>query len=60
MRDIVIQINGTEIGISAKHNHQAVKHSRLSDKIDFGKEWGGHPVSSRYWKAVKPIFEDMR
>lgn len=25
-----------EIGISAKNNHRAVKHSRLSQKIDFG------------------------
>lgn len=43
VRDIVIKINGSEIGISAKHNHLAVKHSRLSDKIDFGKEWGRSP-----------------
>ncbi len=60
VRDIVIKITGTEIGISAKHNHHAVKHSRLSSKIDFGKEWGGYPVSSMYWKAVNPIFEDMQ
>ena len=60
VRDIVLTLNGLEIGISAKHNHQAVKHSRLSDKIDFGKAWGDHPVSGRYWKAINPIFEDMR
>ena len=29
--------NGWEIGFSCKHNHHAVKHSRLSDTIDFGK-----------------------
>jgi hypothetical protein len=26
-----------EIGVSAKNNHNAVKHSRLSSDIDFGK-----------------------
>ncbi len=60
VRDIVIFLDHDEIGISAKHNHQAVKHSRLSDTIDFGKEWGGHPVSSKYWRAVKPVFMDLR
>uniref|UniRef100_UPI003007F3A2 HaeIII family restriction endonuclease n=1 Tax=Acinetobacter haemolyticus TaxID=29430 RepID=UPI003007F3A2 len=28
-----------EIGISAKNNHRAVKHSRLSNDIDFGQKW---------------------
>jgi len=28
-----------EIGISAKNNHRAVKHSRLSKKLDFGTKW---------------------
>ena len=61
VRDIVICLNpdGT-IGISAKHNHQAVKHSRLSDTINFGKEWGHHPCSSRYQQKVNPVFADLR
>ncbi|MDE0470491.1 MAG: HaeIII family restriction endonuclease [Ekhidna sp.] len=61
VRDIIVSINDrNEIGISAKHNHQAVKHSRLSDKIDFGKDWCNYPVSNNYWKSVKPIFSDLR
>ena len=41
VRDIVIRRKNLswEIGLSIKHNHDAVKHSRLSHKIDFGKEW---------------------
>lgn len=41
VRDIVIRRNDIEweIGLSIKHNHDAVKHSRLSHKFDFGKEW---------------------
>lgn len=48
-----------EIGISAKNNHRAVKHSRLSNDIDFGKKWLGFPCSAEYFKEVKPIFENL-
>ena len=33
--------NEWEIGLSCKHNHHAVKHSRLSATIDFGHRWFG-------------------
>jgi hypothetical protein len=49
-----------EIGISAKNNHKAVKHSRLSDKIDFGKEWLNLNCSEIYFKSVVPIFSELR
>lgn len=49
-----------EIGISAKNNHKAVKHSRLSDKIDFGKEWLELNCSDNYFKTVVPIFSELR
>lgn len=39
-----------------KHNHFAVKHSRLSPTIDFGAKWFGIPCSQVYWEAVQPIF----
>ncbi|MBQ3576507.1 MAG: HaeIII family restriction endonuclease [Coprobacter sp.] len=45
-----------EIGLSLKHNHFAVKHSRLSKNIDFGKNWYGIPCSNEYWNKVLPIF----
>lgn len=45
-----------EIGVSAKNNHRAVKHSRLSQTIDFGKEWLGIPCSDEYFKEIEPIF----
>ena len=38
VRDIVVYLtNKKEVGISTKNRHKAIKHSRLSDKIDFGK-----------------------
>jgi hypothetical protein len=48
-----------EIGISAKNNHRAVKHSRLSSKIDFGKKWLGVACSNDYFDAVNPVFSDL-
>jgi len=48
-----------EIGVSAKNNHKAVKHSRLSGKIDFGEKWLGTKVSQNYFDTVKPIFENL-
>nr|WP_322597221.1 HaeIII family restriction endonuclease [Mergibacter septicus] len=37
VRDVLIIRRGIEweIGLSVKHNHFAVKHSRLSKKLDF-------------------------
>lgn len=46
-----------EIGISAKNNHRAVKHSRLSQKIDFGEKWIGTPCSENYFNEINPIFD---
>lgn len=48
-----------EIGISAKNNHRAVKHPRLSSKIDFGKEWLNVPCSSDYFNEIIPVFEGL-
>lgn len=52
--------NGWQIGLSCKHNHHAVKHSRLSDTIDFGKEWFGIPCSRQYFSEVIPVFGELR
>jgi len=49
-----------EVGVSAKNNHNAVKHSRLSDTNDFAEKWFGIQASQQYWDAVRPIFENLR
>lgn len=49
-----------EIGLSVKHNHFAVKHSRLSASIDFGNKWFGVPCSDQYWNDIEPIFDRLR
>ena len=50
VRDIVVKRKDIEweVGLSIKHNHDAVKHSRLSHKLDFGKEWFEMPCSDEY------------
>ena len=61
VRDLVLRCGaGKAVGVSAKHMSEAVRHSRLSDTIDFGLDWGGRSVSDQYWRSVKPIFESMR
>jgi HaeIII restriction endonuclease len=61
VRDVLAirAIQKWEIGISAKNNHRAVKHSRLSNKIDFGKKWLGLPCSLDYFNEIKPIFDNL-
>ena len=48
-----------KIGFSLKHNHFAVKHSRLSKNLDFGKSWYNIPCSKEYWEGISPIFESL-
>lgn len=48
-----------EIGVSAKNNHHAVKHSRLSNTIDFGEKWLGVPSSQKYFADIKKIFDPL-
>lgn len=59
VRDIVIARQDVkwEIGLSLKHNHFAVKHSRLAKGLDFGKKWFGIACSETYWNDIKPIFD---
>mgnify|MGYP003624304239 FL=1 len=59
VRDVLIirSIQKWEIGISAKNNHRAVKHSRLSLNIDFGEKWLGVPCSQNYFDEIQPIFD---
>lgn len=59
VRDVLVirSLQKWEIGISAKNNHRAVKHSRLSMNIDFGEKWLGIPCSQNYFKEIQSVFE---
>jgi hypothetical protein len=62
VRDIltVRSKNQWEIGFSAKTNHEAVKHSRLSNTIDFGKKWLNVPNSPEYFNDIRSTFEHLK
>ena len=59
MRDVLAirSVQQWVIGISAKNNHKAVKHSRLSREIDFGRKWLNIPCSSKYFDDVNVVFD---
>lgn len=59
VRDILIIRRNIEweIGLSLKHNHFAVKHSRLGRSLDFGEKWFGISCSQEYWDEIRPIFD---
>ncbi len=59
VRDILIYFDKFCIGLSIKHNHDALKHSRLSKDLDFGKKWLGVGVSQNYKDTIKPLFERL-
>lgn len=62
VRDVVFRriTPSWEIGFSAKNNNDAVKHSRLSRILDFGKEWLAHPCSDKYWEDIRPVFSYLK
>ena len=62
VRDILCirRQNNWEIGLSCKHNHTAIKHSRLSDVNDFGESWFSIPCSKQYFDDIIPIFSELR
>jgi hypothetical protein len=61
VRDVIVHNSNLDqdIGISAKNRHWAVKHSRLSEHIDFGSDWFGIHCSANYFHQVTPIFREL-
>ena len=61
VRDVIVHNANLnkDIGISAKNRHWAVKHSRLSERIDFGSDWFGIRCSDNYFHQVTPIFREL-
>ncbi|MCQ2398532.1 MAG: HaeIII family restriction endonuclease [Sphaerochaetaceae bacterium] len=59
VRDVLLIRRGIswEIGVSLKHNHEAVKHSRLSRSLDFANSWFQEPCTPQFWEDVASVFE---
>jgi hypothetical protein len=49
-----------EIGVSVKHNHEALKHSRLSGKLDFANLWLNLSTSDKYFATIAPVFAKLQ
>jgi len=62
VRDVVAirLVQKWEIGVSAKNNHKAVKHQRLSDILDFGDKWLNEACSQAYFDEIGDIFSYLR
>lgn len=59
VRDVVFERLTWQGGISAKNNHDAVKHSRLSNHPqhrDFGERWVQLPCSTTYFHDIYQTF----
>jgi len=58
VRDVLLirSLQKWEIGVSAKNNHRALKHSRLSTRLNFGKEWVNMACSETYFNEINVVF----
>ncbi len=61
VRDIIcLRIKSKwEIGFSCKHNHEALKHPRITEAKDFGSSWLGYPCSSNFIAQMNLILTPL-
>lgn len=61
VRDLVcIRISENwEIGISCKHNHEALKHPRITQSCDFGTDWVGYKCSDAFIGKMHAILKPL-
>lgn len=48
-----------EIGLSCKHNHEALKHPRITEQDDFGSNWVGVPCSSDFQDQMEKVIQEI-
>ena len=51
--------DGWTIGISCKHNHEALRHPRITEGKDFGKDWLNIPCSKAFIEEITPITDSL-
>lgn len=64
VRDVMlVRRNGMqimwEIGLSCKHNHEALKHPRITADKDFGTNWIGIPCSQEFISEVGKVVDQL-
>ena len=51
--------NGWTIGMSCKHNHEALRHPRITEGKDFGRDWVGMSCSNDFMRAITPVTNSL-
>lgn len=59
VRDVLCERNSWNIGFSCKHNHEALKHPRITKDYDFGKAWMGIPCSDHFKNRMHSILHTL-
>ena len=61
VRDVLCIRNNSdwEIGLSCKHNHEALKHPRITADKDFGKHWIGYNCSEEFINEISIVIDKL-
>lgn len=61
VRDVLLirVTNDWELGISCKHNHEALKHPRITTGMDFGRDWVNTPCSQEFLTALDEVISPL-
>ncbi len=60
VRDVILlRHNDWQIGLSCKHNHEAVKHPRITEGKDFGNDWVNIPCSQTFMDIITPVTDSL-
>ena len=51
--------DGWTIGMSCKHNHEALRHPRITEKKDFGADWIGIHCSRAFMEEITPVTDSL-
>lgn len=51
--------NEWTIGISCKHNHEGLRHPRITEGKDFGSDWIGVHCSREFMDEITPITDSL-
>lgn len=51
--------DGWTIGMSCKHNHEALRHPRITEGKDFGRDWIGISCSDDFMEEITPIIDSL-
>lgn len=59
VRDVICRTfdKNWEIGISCKHNHEALKHPRVTSDADFGTDWVGVACSNTFFSQINEVMQ---